>query len=87
VERIAKIRQHLEESFSPLALEIIDESHLHKGHVGARDGGGHFVVHIVSEAFANKNPVQRHHMIYSSLNPMMKTEIHALSIKATTPEE
>lgn len=87
MDRIANIRQLLQESFAPSSLEIIDESHLHAGHAGARDGAGHYVVKIVSSAFADKNPVQRHQAVYAALSTMMKTEIHALSIQAKTPEE
>jgi BolA protein len=71
----------------PVLIEIIDESHKHAGHAGARDGGGHFVLHIVSPRFAGKNTVARHRMIYSALGALMKREIHALTIQANTPDE
>jgi BolA protein len=71
----------------PVQLEIIDESHKHAGHAGARDGGGHYVLHIVSPQFAGKNTVARHRMIYSALGALMKREIHALTIQANTPDE
>jgi BolA protein len=86
-ERIDRIREKLTTAFSPEQLDIIDESHLHAGHPGARSGGGHFVANIVSEAFAGKNMLQRHRMVYDALGEMMNTDIHALSIKAYTPEE
>jgi BolA protein len=86
-ERIDKIREKLTAAFSPQQLDIIDESHLHAGHPGARSGGGHFVATIVSEAFAGKNILERHRMVYDALGEMMNTDIHALSIKAYTPEE
>lgn len=85
-ERIAKIREKLEATFKPSKLEIIDESHKHAGHAGAR-GGGHFVVHIVAEQFAGKNPIQRHRMVYDAVGELMQTEVHALSIKAEAPSE
>ena len=71
----------------PTFLEIIDESHKHAGHAGARDGGGHYVLNIVSAQFAGNNTVARHRMIYSALGELMKREIHALTIRALTPDE
>jgi BolA protein len=56
-------------------------------HEGAKSGGGHFAVTIVSPTFQDKSPVQRHQMIYQALGDMMKKEIHALSIQAFTPDE
>ena len=70
-----------------VSLDIIDESHKHAGHAGARDGGGHYVLHISSAHFVGKNKVARHRMIYSALGEMMKREIHALTITACTPDE
>lgn len=72
---------------NPTILEIIDESHKHAGHAGARDGGGHYVLNIVSAQFAGNNTVARHRMIYSALGELMRREIHALTIQARTPEE
>lgn len=86
-DRIDMIREKLTATFSPTQLDIIDESHLHAGHPGARSGGGHFVATIVSSEFAGKNMLARHRMVYDALGEMMNTEIHALSIKALTPEE
>ena len=86
-KRIDMIREKLTTAFSPEQLDIIDESHLHAGHPGARSGGGHFVATIVSTAFDGKNMLERHRMVYDALGDIMNTEIHALSIKAYTPEE
>ena len=72
---------------NPIALEIIDESHKHAGHAGARGGGGHYVLSIVSAQFSGNNTVARHRMIYSALGELMKREIHALTIQAHTPDE
>ncbi len=73
-------------ALDPVSLEIIDESWKHAGHAGARDGGGHYVLNIVSDRFAGNNTVARHRMIYSALGDMMKREIHALTIQAITPD-
>ena len=86
-ERIDMIREKLTVALSPDQLDIIDESHLHAGHPGARSGGGHFNVTIVSNAFEGVNLLARHRMVYDALGDAMKTEIHALSIKANTPKE
>ena len=85
-ERIAMIRERLTEVFSPQALNIIDESAKHAGHASA-GGAGHFVVEIVSDAFAGNSLIQRHRQVYDALDDIMHSEIHALSIKASTPAE
>lgn len=85
-ERIAKMRDSLA-VLEPIQLEITDESRKHAGHAGARDGGGHYVLRIVSPQFAGKNTVARHRMIYCAIGEMMKREIHALTIQALAPNE
>ena len=86
-ERVTAIRERLTAAFKPLQLEIIDDSHRHAGHASA-GGGGHFTVNIVAEAFRGQNLVQRHRMVYASLEDLMQqNEVHALSIQARTPEE
>jgi BolA protein len=82
----AKMRARLA-VLEPVQLKIIDESHRHAGHAGAREGGGHYVLHIVSEQFAGNTTVARHRMIYSALGELMKREIHALTIQAHAPDE
>lgn len=85
-DRIARMTALLD-ALHPASIEIIDDSHKHAGHVGARSGGGHYRLNIVSAEFAGKPTVARHRMIYSALGEMMKQEIHALHITACTPEE
>ena len=87
MNRATLIENRLREAFAPQKIEVRDDSHRHAGHEGAQSGGGHFAVTIVSSRFQGKTPVQRHQMIYQALGEMMKTEIHALSIQAFTPEE
>ena len=84
--RVDLIRDYLEESLNPAQLEIIDDSHLHAGHSG-HGGAGHFQVHIVSEKFNGLATLARHRLVYSALENMMQTEIHALSIKAQSLDE
>lgn len=88
-ERIARMRERLQQGLTPTVLQIDDESHLHVGHAGARDGRGHFNVRIVSPRFAGANRIERHRMVFDALGDMMQTDIHALRIsaKAPIPEE
>lgn len=86
-ERMAAIRARLQDHLAPVALEIRDDSHLHAGHAGARDGRGHFHVRVVSAAFTGMTALERHRAIYSALGELMQTDIHALSIDARTAEE
>jgi len=74
-------------ALEPSQLEIIDESHLHAGHAGARDGGGHFRMTIVSPRFAGKRTMERHRLVYDAAGDLMKRQIHALSITAKAPDE
>jgi len=74
-------------ALDPVSIEIIDDSAKHAGHAGARSGGGHFRLAIVSPRFAGCRTMERHRLVYDALAPLMKREIHALSIAATTPDE
>ena len=78
----AKLRKSLEATH----VEVIDESHLHAGHAGARDGGRHFRAVIVSEKFAGLGRVRSQQLVYESVQEWMGKEIHALSMKTFTPE-
>jgi len=84
--RVMLIRSRLETAFSPVELEIADESHLHAGHAGAREGKGHFRVKIVAESFAGKGRLERHRMVFAALGELMQTDIHALSVTAAPPQ-
>ncbi len=83
--RIDRIRSRLEKAFSPEQLEIFDDSHLHQGHEGAKEGKGHYRVHIVSDRFESTRPVDRHRMVFQALGEMMESDIHALSVSALPP--
>ncbi len=85
--RMQRIRELLTANLAPATLELIDESHKHVGHAGARDGRGHFALTIVSEAFVGLAMVARHRQVYVALGELMNTDIHALSIKALAPTE
>ncbi len=83
----AAIEQQLRTALEAQAVEVVDESALHAGHAGARGGGGHYAVTIVSPQFSGKGPVERHRMIYAALGDAMRSQIHALGIHAFSPEE
>jgi BolA family transcriptional regulator, general stress-responsive regulator len=82
----AQIRERLG-ILEPQSIEIIDDSALHAGHAGARSGGGHFRLSIVSPQFVGKATMARHRLVYDALGSLMRHEIHALSITAKTPNE
>lgn len=86
-ERVDKIRRCLINTLSPQLLEITDDSHQHRGHAGAHEGGSHFSVVIVAPAFTGHDTITRHRLVYDALGDMMQSEIHALRITAKTPDE
>jgi BolA protein len=85
--REQKIRQCLQSSLDPLELSIKDQSQLHIGHEGAKDGKGHFDVTVVSKAFVGLNRLQRHRLVYDALRDLLESDIHALRINAYAPSE
>lgn len=86
-DRVRAIEERLHGGLSPSHLQVKDQSHLHAGHAGARDGMGHFEVTIVADVFEGKSRIERHRLIYAALGPLMKTDIHALKINAYSPAE
>jgi BolA protein len=85
-ETAALIRERLA-PLEPEVLEIYDESGEHLGHPGARAGGGHYQLTIVSARFQGKSRLARHRMVYAALDDLMRSRIHALAITAWTAEE
>lgn len=86
------MREHIAEkltaAFAPGALDVIDESELHHGHAGWREGGEtHFRVKIVSEAFTGKSRVERHRMVNALLADELAGGLHALAVSAKAPGE
>ncbi len=81
-----KITEKLSKALVPQALEVIDESHLHAGHAGARpEGETHFRVKIRAEAFVGKSLIQRHRMVNEVLAEELNGPVHALAISASPP--
>lgn len=82
-QRIALITERLG-ALDPTHLEIIDESHMHIGHEGAKDGAGHFRVIIASEQFKGISPLARHRLVYNLVDDLIPHPVHALAIQAST---
>ena len=82
----AAIETDLRQRLQPLSLVLSDDSHLHAGHAGAREGG-HYMVRLVAHCFAGLNRVARHRLVYDALGPLAARGIHALAIEALAPGE
>ncbi len=85
-DTLDRIEQKLS-MLTPDSVELIDDSEKHAGHAGAKGGGGHFELIIVSPLFEGKSTQARHRMIHAALGEMLEREIHALTIKAYAPDE
>ncbi|HET8702088.1 MAG TPA: BolA family protein [Nitrococcus sp.] len=86
--RVAMIERRLREALQVETVVVHDDSRLHAGHAGAKEGGGHYRVLVVSRDFTGRGTIQRHRMIYDAMGEAMRGDtIHALSIQALTPEE
>ena len=81
----AEIEAVLVAALDPQSLEVVDDSHRHAGHAGAREGR-HFTVHIVSSRFQGLGRIARHRLVYDALEAVMPRGIHALAIDARAPE-
>jgi len=86
VDTAATLRDRLSR-LGPSVLEIRDDSADHVGHPGAAGGGGHFSLLIVSEVFVGLPRLQRHQRVLREVADLLPNPVHALSIKALTPEE
>jgi len=84
----ARMRDKLEAAFSPVDLEIVDDSHRHAGHAGARPGGeSHFTVRLVSGAFAGRSRVERQRLVHAALADELAGPVHALALVLRAPDE
>jgi len=81
-----QIEARLRAALAPLAIQVNDDSHLHAGHAGAREGR-HFSVLLTSARFAGLSRVARHRLVYDSLGPLAEQGVHALAIVAKAPGE
>lgn len=85
--RIEIIEDKLRSALNPQSIQVIDDSAQHIGHPGASQGAGHYTVIIVSNAFENLSAVKRHQLVYAALQDMIPNDIHAVQIKALTPDQ
>ena len=83
---VERLRGRLQ-ALQPLELQIEDESARHVGHEGAKAGGGHYRLHLVSRRFEGLPRLARHRLVYDSLGQLMQREVHALSMVLQTPDE
>ncbi|MEM1396194.1 MAG: BolA family protein [Pseudomonadota bacterium] len=82
------IQEKLTKALNPLELNVKDESHLHAGHAGAREGGeSHFRVRIVSAAFEGQSRVARQRLVNAALKDELVYQVHALAMTTLTPSE
>lgn len=86
-DRVQTIENLISAKLAPTELLVKDQSHLHAGHAGAREGKGHFEVTIVSEHFCGLGRIARHRMVYDALGEFMASDIHALKINAYSSSE
>ena len=86
-KRAAMVRERLYQDLGAEFVEVDDQTHLHAGHSGAAAGGSHFEVVVISKAFEGLATLARHRLVYQALGDAMTQDIHALSIKAYTPNE
>ena len=83
-----RIIARLTAALDPVLLDIVDESHLHAGHAGAREGGGtHYRVRVVSAKFDRRSRVERHRLVYDLLTAEFSDGLHALALVAKAPDE
>lgn len=87
MDRRARIEAALRERLAAVHVEVIDESHLHAGHAGARDGRGHFRALVVSPRFEGLSRVAAQRLVHDALAEELRTEIHALSLRTLAPAE
>ncbi len=85
--RGARIQEKLVRDLEAVHVEVVDESHLHAGHAGARSGGGHFRATIVSSRFEGMSKLEAQRLVYRVLAKEMEAGIHALSMATFTPEK
>jgi BolA protein len=86
-DRRTRIEARLREQLAPTHLEVVDESHLHAGHEGARGGQTHYRATIVSPRFAGLSRVEAQRLVYAALTDELGSGLHALALRTLTPEQ
>ena len=88
MNRRERLIERLTGSLAPTTIDVVDESHRHAGHAGARPGGEtHYQVEIVSQRFAGMSRIARHRLVHEIVHDEFENGLHALSLKLLTPEE
>jgi len=82
-----RIQQLLCDRLQPVRFELTDDSARHAGHAGAKAGGGHYLVTIVSQSFTGLSLLEQHRLVYDTLGEMMGREIHALALNTSAPSK
>ena len=78
----------LQERLTPTALQVIDESYQHAGHIGANASGvgTHFRVRIASPFFTGKSRVACHRLVYDAVQDFIDQGLHAMAIETEIPK-
>jgi BolA protein len=87
MDRIAEIKRRITSALGAERVDVQDDSEQHRGHAGARGGAGHYSVVVVAGAFADMDRVARHRAVYGAVGDMIPTQVHALVVRAYTPDE
>jgi len=86
--KIQNLEEALSQALHPEHLEVLDDSAKHRGHAGARQGGGgHYIVTVVAQAFAGKTLIEQHRLVNEALKDLFGSEIHALALQTYSPEQ
>jgi BolA family transcriptional regulator, general stress-responsive regulator len=87
LDRVARIQARLRAALEPQVLRLHDDSARHAGHEGAKGGGGHYRLHLVSARFEGLPRLARHRLVYDSLGDLLEREVHALAMTLQSPTE
>lgn len=87
MSREDRIRQLLTDAFSPVELEVSNDSEKHRGHAGYSDGETHYAVRIVADVFEGQNRVNRQRLVNKAIQPEFDAGLHALQLKVLAPGE
>ena len=86
-DRAQKIEAALLLELDARHVSVVDQSALHEGHAGTRDGAGHFEIVVVSDRFRGLSRVAAQRLVYQALRDLIANDIHAISMRTLTPEE
>lgn len=81
-----RLAEDLKTALAAEHVEVVDQSHRHRGHAGALEGG-HFDAVIVSARFEGLGLVDRHRAVYAALGDLAARRVHALALETFTPDE